>query len=392
MRYLCITALLSIFFNLALGQNEKIIFLKNPSFEGIPKHSTLPEGWSDCGFSGESPADLHPNDNFGVTAKAFHGNTYIGLVVRDNNTWESIGQELHQALKVGKEYAFQIMLSRSETYMSFSRKPSNANMQINYNTPTILRIWASQDGCTRDELLAISKPITHEDWQRYQFMLSPQEGEYSHLILEAYYSGQYPLIGNLLIDDASNIIIASSAKKLFTNYKDEFDNYELPEGKERFYAKKETSRLSTSIVPPVAPPAEEKEKNKEIEEEEEDDVLETFEDLKWVLKENGQKISFVKGKLEKGFYKYYDRTFYQNVYVHNIISALKEMPDYRLSIAVFGKTSSDVKKKTKQLKKAFEELGLYSNRYIFVEWPDRILAKDWIWPANINDLLIRVEE
>jgi hypothetical protein len=82
------------------GQDEPIR-LANPSFEGSPgaggEAVKLPDGWYDCGFPGESPPDVHPKEGggaFQVTKEAFHGKTYLGLVVRDNDTWEMVSQRL----------------------------------------------------------------------------------------------------------------------------------------------------------------------------------------------------------------------------------------------------------------------------------------------------------
>ncbi len=387
-------------FAFSSAQSESIIFLQNPSFEGLPKAGQLPEGWVNCGFPGESPADIQPNPTFGVEKPPHQGHSYLGMVVRDNDTWESVGQPLHQPLQMDKKYIFQIAMARSEQYLSFSRRSSNVNTQVNYTTPTILRIWAGKEACQKMELLALSAPITHHDWKIYQFELFPQQDDYNFLILEAYYSGQYPLIGNLLLDEASNIILKKAAKNLLPGYKAESDNFSLPPDKEQFYGQPKQERVAVNIVPPVPKEnMEEKIEEKEEEKKKEEsiqpageDQLRTFEDLKWVIKENGQQITFDKGKLEKGFYGYYGRTYFQNVYLHNIISALKIMPEYRIAIAVNGPSNGMIKKRTKQLKKGFEELGLPAGNYLFVDWPDRILASQWIWPANINDLLIRVEK
>ena len=75
-----------------LGQeSSEIIQLINPSFEDMPRHSKAPRAWSDCGFKGESAPDIQPSGIFSVTKPAADGNTYLGLVVRDNDTWESVG-------------------------------------------------------------------------------------------------------------------------------------------------------------------------------------------------------------------------------------------------------------------------------------------------------------
>lgn len=396
--HLCFSVVFCLFIYHHLNaQNENIIFLKNPSFEGIPAHGTVPEEWVSCGFPNESPPDVldKTGEPFAVIQEPFHGTTYLGMVVRDNNTWESLGQQLHRPMKVGETYIIQMMLSTSKQYISFSRKSGNQNTEVNYSTPTILRIWGGRTTCAKDELLAISKPITHQEWENYQFELSPQEYDYHFLTLEVYYSGQYPLIGNLLVDDVSNIVLESSAKTLFPDLKKEHDNFTLPPEAKQMYTQKPSSPTAVSIIPPSQKASETARiaiESKEPEPAAGEDELESFEDLQWVVKENGQKISFKKGKLEKGFYKYYGRTYFQNVYLHNIISALKIMPEYRISIAVYGKSSGEVKKKTKHLQKGFDELGLSQRNYRFVEWPDVVRAQDWVWPANINDLLIGLEK
>ena len=68
------------------------IFLKNPSFESlVGTHGFLPFGWDNLGEKGETPPDSQPNC-FGVTQKPAHGETYLGMVVRENGTTESVGQ------------------------------------------------------------------------------------------------------------------------------------------------------------------------------------------------------------------------------------------------------------------------------------------------------------
>lgn len=105
---------------LAFSQGEAI-YLTNPSFEDMPRHSIAPSGWYDCGFPGESPPDVQPNGEFGVTKPANHGATYLGMVVRDNDTWESVSQKLSRPLKRGQCYEFSLDLARSELYISLSR-------------------------------------------------------------------------------------------------------------------------------------------------------------------------------------------------------------------------------------------------------------------------------
>lgn len=78
--------------------SQEIIRLVNPSFEAEPAEGRLngpmPKGWIDCGFPLQSTPDIHPVQNslFGVDTPPRHGQSYLGLVVRENESWEMIGQ------------------------------------------------------------------------------------------------------------------------------------------------------------------------------------------------------------------------------------------------------------------------------------------------------------
>lgn len=210
MRLFC-TLSISLFFSQFLLAQVSNILLENPSFEGIPAEGTFKNallmGWHDCGFPNETPADVHPKPGggaFQVTKLPYDGETYLGLVTRDNNSWERVGQQLSKPLEVGKTYRFSIFLCRSNTYVSASRK---TNEPINYATPVCLRIWAGQGPCELQELLATSELVTNTEWMPFQFELSPSKN-YTHLIFEAHYKTPTPspYNGNLLLDNASNLV------------------------------------------------------------------------------------------------------------------------------------------------------------------------------------------
>lgn len=196
-------------FTSGYGQ-EEIIYLKNPSFEGTPAEGTLNgqmiEGWYDCGFPGETIPDIHPviPGTFQVETQPFHGNTYIGLVVRDNETLERISQRLSSPMQGGISYAFSIATARSLAY--FNRIHRNGR-PINYATPAKLRIWGGSGLCDRDELLAESSLIIQTDWEITTFRLEPEKN-IEYIILEAYYKtpSPFPYNGNILLDNASALV------------------------------------------------------------------------------------------------------------------------------------------------------------------------------------------
>lgn len=186
------------------GQKPVVIKLDNPSFEDYPQVGHQPAGWFDCGFMGETPPDINPTNQFEVLKEAFHGNTYLGMVSRDNNTWEAIGQELKTPLMKDVVYAFSIYLARSETYKSQSRKTGE---NVNFDSPVIFQIWAGNLWCRKEELLGKTEPIKSKEWERFDFLFTPKS-DYGYFILEAFYS-DYPLKvynGNILVDNASDII------------------------------------------------------------------------------------------------------------------------------------------------------------------------------------------
>jgi hypothetical protein len=186
------------------GQKVDTIWLKNPSFEDEPSHSHTPDGWFDCGFAGETPTDIQPNGLFGVIQTAFRDSTYVGMVVRDNNTWEAIGQKLKKPLRKNTKYAFSIYACQSEKYVSNSRITEK---EVNYSTPAVIRIWLGNVECEKKELVAQSDGINFKNWKKLDFTIAPKDN-YRYIIIEAYYIRVFKSVynGNILIDNASAIV------------------------------------------------------------------------------------------------------------------------------------------------------------------------------------------
>jgi len=179
---------------------QVIILLTNPSFEDVGRHSQVPSGWYDCGFPGESPPDTQPDlqGTFGVSKNAYDGFTYLGLVVRDNNTWEAVSQQLPEKLETDSCYTLFIYAARSVSYVSASR---TNGMEANYVTPVILRIYSGFDYCDKTKLLAESDLITNTAWKELKFDFQP-DADYTRLVIEAFYKIPvlFPYNGNVLVD------------------------------------------------------------------------------------------------------------------------------------------------------------------------------------------------
>ena len=162
-----------------------------------------PGGWMNMGANDETPSDIQPGF-FGVKMEAQDGERYVGMVVRDNNTWEGIGQKLNGWLKRDSTYTFSLYLARSNNYQSVSRATGE---EANYKSPTILKIWGVNTRTEEEELLAESSTVSHSIWTRYTFMLQPSIADFDEINLMAYYApGNEGKNGNLLIDNCSAIV------------------------------------------------------------------------------------------------------------------------------------------------------------------------------------------
>ena len=186
-----------------LGQKPVVIKIDNPSFEDYPQAGRQPSGWFDCGFAGETPPDVNPTGQFKVSKNAYHGSTYLGMVTRDNNTWEAVGQRLKSPLMKGVTYTFSIYLARSEIYMSQSRATGR---DVNYVTPATLRVWAGSGYCAKEEMLGETDPVSAATWQKFNFKFTPK-ANHNYFMIEAFYKVPtlFPYNGNVLVDNASDI-------------------------------------------------------------------------------------------------------------------------------------------------------------------------------------------
>ncbi len=188
------------------AQKEEIK-LQNPSFEDFNKIGSPPAGWRDCGFTGETPPDVNPHPEFYVTRPAQNGNTYLGMVTRDNDTWEGVGQRLEKPLQPGKCYAFSIWLCRSDTY----RSPTKTTRQVEFFTqPVKVVFWGGNSDCDKAEKLGETAVVSNTDWKKYDLKFKPTRS-LQYFFIETYY--QTPVLfaynGNVLVDNASSLVVIS---------------------------------------------------------------------------------------------------------------------------------------------------------------------------------------
>lgn len=195
------------------AQDVKLV---NGGFEDRPRHGDQfaydpIKGWFDCGaidFPSESPPDIHQGINrdtsfWGNEQPSAKGKTYLGMVVRESESYESLSQRLAMPLKAGKCYQFSIFLSQSQNYVS--ALANNQRVEKNFTQPTVFRLWGGEGLCAESELLATSEPINHSEWREYAFKIEPSRS-YRYIRIEAFWETPVllPYNGHILLDGASD--------------------------------------------------------------------------------------------------------------------------------------------------------------------------------------------
>lgn len=328
----------------AISNEIKAISLTNPSFEDIPSISKPPTGWYYCGPFQESPPDIHPYNFFNVTQKAQHGQTYVGMVVRDNNSWEAIGQKLTTPLLAGQCYSFQIFVCKSDTYHSVSRltyKPAD------YIQPTKLRLWGGAQNCDALELLGETPIIKHNNWKAYQFTFKPNN-PIRNIVLEVYYPDDEVIHnGNILLDRASGIMPVSCEDQ--NNLEEVISIAEEPPsdfGAWNVFLQEEGTQIKLIA----------------------DWALES----KWIVDSNG-------------FF------LYVNPHLWAICSALKQNPNYQLVIGVEKRNKAQYQRYCKIFTTFFRQEGLPEEQYTFKRLKPTKQDR-WLWYNPEQGFSFRLQE
>ena len=151
--------------------------------------ATMPVGWFDC--TDYTTPDILPGP-WGVYEEASEGDTFIGLITREDGSWESIGQRLSGTLKKEECYTFSLDLAHSNTYAG-------------YDDPIHLRIWGGQRKCDETQLIFTSPLIESNDWSTYTVTFFADKNLH-YLRLDAYHEeNAFSPRGNILIDNISAI-------------------------------------------------------------------------------------------------------------------------------------------------------------------------------------------
>ena len=183
--------------NFAQAQLDTI-YVMAPSFEDISEDNET-NYWTDCGDARELAFPVFDNSGrqFGVTAKAFEGDYFVGLVVRKNGTTEGMSQYLDKQLLAGKIYQFSVLLRAPKVF---------TNQGIDFAHPVIFEVYGGSDACTTDELLAFTEAVTEKEWMQFDFVLEPTD-DFDWLSLRVgFLDNRAPYNGSVLLDYVSDII------------------------------------------------------------------------------------------------------------------------------------------------------------------------------------------
>jgi len=182
---------------------QSFILLRNADLEGPPSTSRPPTGWFTCGNMASTPSDLLPSGAYGVRTAPHRGQRYVGMVVRRDGSGECLGQQLTTPLRSGTSYYLQIWLARAATYRGRSAVDGQA---VNYTAPARLAIYGVAPQPGKQQRLAVSPPVEHTEWRRYDFHLKPS-ADYDQIRLRSIpIADQEAAAGNLLLDACSPLL------------------------------------------------------------------------------------------------------------------------------------------------------------------------------------------
>lgn len=249
------------------------IEIKNGSFEDSPRQGgdgvLSLRGWFDCGrvdFPGQSPPDVHPREFWENTTEPADGKTYLGMVVREDESWESVAQRLDTPMEIGQCYSLSIQLCRSDRYLSATS--SSFGRKKSFTTPIVLRVWGGSGYCNQRQLLSESIPINHSDWKTYEFNFEAMFAS-RYVTIEAFYKTPtlLPYNGHLLIDDLSNLTLIPCPEEpiLAVAYpKVDKDKVSVPAHKRKKKRKKKKVKAKEKPEEPVADVAKVTAKKEEV--------------------------------------------------------------------------------------------------------------------------------
>jgi hypothetical protein len=189
-RFLCLMLGFLLFSSVSTAQ----ISVTNPSFEDEPADATTPQGWHPC--DNMTTPDIFPGF-WGVYNEPSDGNTYVGIITRENGTFEQFGQRLSSKFKKGQCYRTSIDLARSIIYSG-------------YNKPIQVRIYIGSSKCDKNQLIFESPVVKSMKWSTHIIDFVPN-AEHEYFIIQAHYSDEpFNHKGNILLDNLRPFVVCGN--------------------------------------------------------------------------------------------------------------------------------------------------------------------------------------
>lgn len=196
----------------------------NKSFEEISNEDEIsnlsrivPRHWLNCGFIEfpyESPVTIHKRgkeNQFNIRHEPVHGNAFISMVTRENESFERISQELSYKLEKDTLYTMGFYVANALSMESFIR--TDLETIRKFNNPVRLVLWCGDDFCSESDELFVTDDLLDEEWRFVQAFFRPKY-DCEKLTIEVYYpSGFEYTNGNLLLDNLTNIYILNKSKR-----------------------------------------------------------------------------------------------------------------------------------------------------------------------------------
>jgi|GEM_PF-1870867 len=211
-RMMSILAVTLLFHTLSTAQES--IAILNPSFElyyAQTQHKL--EYWESCMIRGYTPPDVHSKTKkyWSNTTAPYAGDSYVGMVVRPDTTFEQLAQKLDQSLQRDAYYAFEIHLALPQHYLSPLRTTANTDEQqnltpelVDFANPVQLQVWGFYDLCDPGQKLAETTAVKHRDWKKYVIQFQSDD-DYAYIAFIPYFTSDSTYAGSILIDECSPI-------------------------------------------------------------------------------------------------------------------------------------------------------------------------------------------
>lgn len=198
---------------------QEVFEWENPSFEENERGASIvPSGW--LNFSQpktNTPLDIQPG-YFGCKNSPVFGKNYVGLVMRQDGSTESMAQQFYKVpkdLKVGQKapkfpfkkdsfYLFSVWASWSPDYASPT--PESEGVQLHFDGKGKLEAFTMSGDLRELQTLAQSEYIRDTFWHRKYLLFQPEERDLTTIGIKISGSDHHPLNGNILVDNVSAIM------------------------------------------------------------------------------------------------------------------------------------------------------------------------------------------